>query len=68
MAKLVKTNAMKAFFTVPEKPIMNSELMALRKGDARGYDELGDLCIAYYTDAGDEVFQRDAIAAGVKSK
>ena len=38
-------DAIKAFFSTPEKPVSNSELMALAKADKEGYKELGQLAV-----------------------
>ena len=38
-------DAIKAFFGTPEKPVSNSEIMALAKADKEGYKELGQLAV-----------------------
>ena len=43
---MTKAEAMRAFFSTPEKPVTNSELMAFRKGDPKGYNELGEAALA----------------------
>ncbi len=42
---MTKTGALKAFFSTEEKPITNQELLDLRRADAKGYDELAELCL-----------------------
>jgi len=36
-------DAFKVFFGTPEKPVSNSELLAFRKADKDGYDEISTL-------------------------
>ena len=41
-----KVQALKRFFDVPEKPITNNELIAFRREDPKGFDELATLAAA----------------------
>ena len=36
-------DALKAFFGTPDKPVSNKELLAFRKADKDGYDEIANL-------------------------
>lgn len=42
---MTRAQAIKQFFSTPEKPVTNHELIEFRKADEKGYDEIGDLCI-----------------------
>ncbi len=42
---MTKADAIKQFFSVPEKPITSVELIAFRRHDKEGYDKIGELCI-----------------------
>ena len=46
MATTGKTKEIIDFFSTPEKPVTNSELLAFRRSDAAGFDEIAALCIA----------------------
>lgn len=48
-------DAVKAFFSTPDKPVSSKELMAFAKGDKAGYTEVKDLVVAHYAALGDEV-------------
>ena len=36
-------DAIKVFFDTPDKPVSNKELLAFRKADKDGYDEIANL-------------------------
>lgn len=38
-----KVQAIKDYFSTPEKPVTNQELIALRRDDKKGFDELAEL-------------------------
>lgn len=40
-----KSEAIKKYFSVPDKPVTNTELLQLAKADMQGYKELGDACL-----------------------
>ena len=42
---MTRTEAIKEFFSTPEKPVTNSELIELRRADKEGFDELGEACL-----------------------
>jgi len=40
-----KIEAIKRFFSTPEKPVANTELLEFRRADPKGFDEVADACI-----------------------
>ena len=48
-----KANALKTFFSTPEKPVTTAELLEFRKADKAGFDELAALVLAYYENGGE---------------
>jgi len=44
--------AIKVFFSTPDKPVTSKELMAFAKADKAGYEELKELVLAETADAG----------------
>lgn len=39
-----KAGVLKAYFSVPGKPVTMAELREFIKGDSKGYNELAELC------------------------
>ena len=48
-------DAIKAFFSTPDKPVTSQELVAFVKSDKAGYSEVKDLVVAHYEALGDKV-------------
>ena len=42
---MTKAEAMRQFFSTPGKPLTNAELIAFRREDKEGYDEIGEACV-----------------------
>lgn len=49
---MTATEALKAFFSTPDKPVTSKELMAFAKTDKAGYEEIKELVLAETVDAG----------------
>jgi len=43
---MTRIEAIKKFFHSDVKPITNIELLAFAKADKKGFEEIGDLCLA----------------------
>lgn len=41
--EITRIQALKQYFSTPEKPLTNSELIELRKADPKGFNELAAL-------------------------
>lgn len=40
-----KVEAIKTYFSTPESPVTNSELVKFRREDPKGFDEIAEACI-----------------------
>lgn len=58
---LSPVDALKAFFSTPDKPVISKELLAFRRGDPDGYHEIKNLVVAHYESLGEVV--EDAVKA-----
>ena len=42
---MTRIQAIKAYFSTPDKPVTNSELIELRRADKEGFDKIGEACL-----------------------
>ena len=42
---MTRIQAIKKFFHLEEKPVTNTEMLQFARGDKKGFEEIGNLCL-----------------------